>query len=79
MPVFMMYLMSFIKKFTAYGRWLDLVVGLISLSYGIYSKSYILIGFGALGIISFAVNLNGIIQKKSLAFAHAKAIAKKKK
>lgn len=79
MPIFMMYMMAFIKKFTVYGRWLDFIVGAASLSYGIYSNSYILMGFGALGILSFAINLNGIIQKKSLAFAHAKAVAKKKK
>lgn len=78
MPLFMMYLMGFVQKFTRYGRWADLALGLVMISLGVYWRSPWTAGFGMLGVVSFAIDLNGMIQRRTLAFAHARAIARKR-
>lgn len=79
MPVFMLYLMGFVQKLTKYGRWTDLVVGLVTLSLGVYWGSTWTMAFGALGILSFAVDLNGMIQRRTMSFAHSRAMARRRR
>lgn len=68
----MVYVMGFIEKLTKYGRWTDLAFGLITIAFGIYWSSYWTMAFGALGVLSFAIDLNGMIQRRSMAFAQAR-------
>ena len=79
MPVFMLYVMGFVQKLTKYGRWTDLVVGLATLALGIHWGSPWTIAFGGLGILSFAVDLNGMIQRRTMAFAHSRAMARRRR
>lgn len=79
MPVFMLYVMGFIQKLTKYGRWTDLIAGLATIGLGVYWQSPWTMAFGALGIVSFAVDLNGLIQRRTMAFAHARAMSRRKR
>lgn len=75
----MVYLMGFVEKLTKYGRWTDLAFGLITIALGYYWSSPWTMAFGALGIVSFAVDLNGIIQRRTMAFAQARVSRRQSK
>lgn len=77
MPVFMMYVMGFVQKMTKYGRWLDLVLGLATVGLGIYWNSPWTMALGSIGIISFAIDLNGIIQRRTMNIARARMMRKR--
>lgn len=78
MPVFMMYVMGFVQKMTRYGRWADLVLGLVMIGLGIYWRSPWTVALGVVGIGSFAIDLNGMIQRRTMAMAHARMISRKR-
>jgi len=79
MPVVMMYFAGFVKTFSKFGRWADLSLGLLVVALGIHWSSPWLIAGGAFSIVAFAVDLNGWVQRKSLAFAHARVAARRKR
>lgn len=79
MPIFMVYLMGFIRKFTKYGRWCDLTLGLVMVGLGLLWHSPLTMAFGGLGIVSFAVDLNGMIQRRSMAYAMSRVSTRRKR
>lgn len=78
MSVFMMFVRGFILKFTRHGRWADLVVGLGAITLGIYWSSPWTAAFGVIGLISFAVDFNGMVQRRTMAFAQARMTSRKR-
>lgn len=64
-----MLLKSMIMKFTKYGRYLDLVAGVGLLALAWYWQSWVTAGFGVFSLAMFAINLNGIIQKRTMSMA----------
>jgi len=79
MPVVMMYFAGFVKAFSKFGRWADLMLGLAVLGFGIYWASPWVIAGGAFSIAAFAFDLNGWVQRKSMAFAQARVSARRKR
>lgn len=77
MPIFLVYLIGFIKKFTLFGRYLDLSVGVVMMGLGIWWQSPWTMFFGALSIAAFAFDLNGWVQRRSMAYAQSKMIRRK--
>lgn len=79
MPIVMMYFMGFVKAFSKFGRYADLVLGLVVVSLGIYWSSPLTMGLGAISLLAFAFDLNGRVQRKSLAFAQARVASRRKR
>lgn len=75
----MVYLMGFIQKFTKYGRWCDLALGLVMIGLGVLWHSPLTMALGGFGVISFAIDLNGMIQRRSMAYAQARVAARRKR
>lgn len=78
MSVFALYLRSFIMKFATYGRYADLLLGLIVVGYGFYTMSWWIIALGIFSLFAFAVNLNGWIQRKAVESAQKRMLARRK-
>lgn len=79
MPVVMMYFAGFVRAFSKFGRWADLTLGLVVMGLGLLWSSPWLMAGGAFSILAFAVDLNGWVQRKSLAFAQARVSARRKR
>lgn len=67
--MFRMMLRGTILKFSKFGRYLDLILGLVMLGLAWYWQSWITAAFGAFSVAMFAINLNGIIQNKAMNMA----------
>ncbi len=72
MPILMIYFMGFVKLFSKFGRYADLALGLVVAGLGVYWSSPITIALGAFSIAAFAFDLNGWVQRRSMAFAQAR-------
>ena len=64
-----MILRGTVLKFSAYGRYLDLILGVAMLALAWYWHSWITAALGAFSVVMFAINLNGIIQRKAMNMA----------
>lgn len=67
--MFRMILRGTVLKFSRYGRYLDLILGVVMLALAWYWQSWITAALGSFSIAMFAINLNGMIQNKAMNMA----------
>lgn len=77
--MFKIVLRNLILRFSKYGRYADLVAGIVALGLGVWWQSYLLMGLGAFSLFAYAINLNGRIQQGAIAFASAKVAQRQRK
>ena len=77
MQVVMIYFMGFVNMFARFGRYADLVLGLVIAGLGLWWSSAWMVGTGVFSLAAFAFDLNGWVQRRSIAFAHARVVARR--
>ena len=69
--MFVLYVNGFIQSFTKYGRYADLVLGLVVLGLAFHWHSWLAAGCAAVSLVAFATDFNGWVQRRAQAWAHS--------
>ena len=77
MQVVALYFLGIARHFAKLGRWLDLAVGLALLTLGALWANYWMIGCGIFSLLASALNLNGWVHNKSMAYAQSRVRRKR--
>lgn len=75
--MFAMYIRGFVLRMTKYGRYTDLLAGVVMLGLAFWWKSPWTAFFGVLSILSYVTDFNGWIQRTTMRIAVNKAAARR--
>lgn len=67
---------TFVLRSSRFGRFADLALGAGMLIYGILFSSMLAVGCGIFGLVAFAIDLNGRVQRGIIGWAERKAARK---
>lgn len=73
--MFALYVNGFIQMFSRFGRYADLAAAVVMIALAVLWRSPVTAALAAVSFLAYAIDLNGWVQRKSMAYAKSRLVA----